>query len=57
MRELMSNSTKHASYSEFCYAIDNRDFQIFSIYVNSIQSEGPEELYGNKEIMIEKEKL
>ena len=34
------------------------DFQIFSIYVNSIQSEGPEEeLYGKKVIMIEKEKL
>ena len=39
----MSNSTKHASYSEFCCTIDIMDFQIFSIYVNSIQSGGPEE--------------
>ena len=58
MRELMRNSTKHASYSEFGYTIDNMNFQIFSIYVNSIQSEElGEELYGKKEIMIEKEKL
>ena len=58
MRELMSNSTKHASYSEFCCTIDSMDFQIFSIYVNSIQSGGPEEeLYDKKGIMIEKEKL
>ena len=58
MREVMRNSTTHASYSEFCYTIDNMDFQIFSIHVNSIQSEWPEEeLYGKKEIMIEKEKL
>ena len=58
MRELMRNSTKHASYSEFGYTIDNMDFQIFSIYVNSIQSEElEEELYGKKEIMIEKVKL
>ena len=54
----MRNSSKHASYSEFGYTIDNMDFQIFSIYVNSIQSEElEEELYGKKEIMIEKEKL
>ena len=58
MRELMRNLTKHASYSEFGCTIDNMDFQIFSIYVNSIQSEElEEELYGKKEIMIEKEKL
>ena len=34
------------------------DFQIFSIQVNSIQSEElEEELYGKKEMMTEKEKL
>ena len=58
MRELMCNSTKHESYSEFGYTIDNMDFPILSIYVNLIQSEElEEELYGKKEIMIEKEKL